>query len=1160
LRWRWQKFGLAETLLVFANVRFGDNSCQKDCSPTHAAQHSLTRFKQRPMTTTDMPGFKLLLAGAPQLQLASGKKLELNLRDALLLALLAIDGPQPRLRLAGLLSPESSAQAARNTLRQRLFALRKQCGHEMVEGSNTLALAQDLGHDLLDAPTLLADLRLAECPEFDQWLQTERQRRFNCQRETLCAQMDALETAGDLGAAVNLAQGLLQQDPLSEDAHRRLIRLHYLRGDRSAAMLAFDRCAEVLKHEVGAAPSAQTMQLLDSIQRAVAPQSLTPRRQVPPSVLRPPRMVGREALRQRILQDIDNGLVAVLVGEAGMGKSRMLAEVGAELEAHHQRFVSAAARPGDAGVPFASLARLLRELVRQCPSALEQVPRNELARFMPELGTAAPAGAERERLVFERAVSALIEASRSEVDSLGFDDLHFADEASLDMLQAITAAPTQTGMRWVLALRPAEIGSRAGALLDALAEAGRLGNAVLEPLSVSELEELVDSLDVPGLVGSALAASLHQQSGGNPLFALETIKRLLIDDVISGHSDQSGALALKALPRPASVLALIERRLGHLSAPALAVARVAAVASADFTIGLAQHVLEQPALLLSDAWSELERAQVLRDSSFAHDLVFEAVLHSIPKPIACHTHGRVAQYLVQHQGEAARIAAHYLAAEQALDALPWLKQAATVAGQALRTKEQMDFWLKAADIEEQAGLKQEAFESLKAALKVQGKAGVSKDLAQGEHLERLAQTRHQLAQARNLRMHQLGELYRLQEAADLGTQTLELTDVALDAELYHDIRQFLGVILAFSGKPDEALVIMQPLQAWIEANGRPELQLEYFGHLAIVLDNVGRLDEAVPHYLFAAEIARSQGLWAEAASVCNNLAGSRIHAGDVHAAMVHLTEAEQILTLFESDEPPTGFAALGLSECHRITGQFKEALHWADVAIERAGANVGVTLAARLKNVLVWVDLGQYARALRELDEVTKLVDSDFSLSISILCIRARLQRVQGEPGYNSLLEQALALVPEGGFPEVMHRVLLLRASSELPLQALAMTEQVIEEARDMGHQGTVMTAWARRAGCLWRHDPALALAAAQRALEMGKTLDSLNLYRPELWLNAALAMRASGLEDQAQEQLVLARDWIMNCVHCGQVPESFVDSFLHRNPINREVLSLVGT
>jgi hypothetical protein len=70
--------------------------------------------------------------------------------------------------------------------------------------------------------------------------------------------------------------------------------------------------------------------------------------------------------------------------------------------------------------------------------------------------------------------------------------------------------------------------------------------------------------------------------------------------------------------------------------------------------------------------------------------------------------------------------------------------------------------------------------------------------------------------------------------------------------------------------------------------------------------------------------------------------------------------------------------------------------------------------------------------------------------------------------------------------------------------------------------------------------------------------ITSCNLYRPEFWLNASLAMRACGLEDQATQQLAKTREWFMDCVSSGQVPEPFVDSFLHRNPINREVLSLV--
>jgi hypothetical protein len=279
----------------------------------------------------------------------------------------------------------------------------------------------------------------------------------------------------------------------------------------------------------------------------------------------------------------------------------------------------------------------------------------------------------------------------------------------------------------------------------------------------------------------------------------------------------------------------------------------------------------------------------------------------------------------------------------------------------------------------------------------------------------------------------------------------------------------------------------------------------------------------------------------------------------MQAAIQYLIEAERLYTLFDTNEAPTGHAALALSQCHWITGQFKEALHWAEAAIERSGTNVIVSAIGRLRQVHVWTDLGQHARALCQIDELSRRSDLHFGPSINLLCVKAQLLRIEGEPGYSNLLDQALALLPVGNRPDLLHRILLLQALAELPLQALAITERVIEEARAMGHQGTVMAAWARRAGCLWRHDPALALAAAQRALEMAKTRDSSHLYRPELWLNAALAMRACGLEEQAQQQLVLARDWIMNCVSSGQVPGSFVDSFLYRNPINREVLSLAG-
>ena len=74
----------------------------------------------------------LQLSGVPHVQVG-GKRLPLPATDALLLALLALEGPTPREKLAALLWPGSGDEAARNALRQRLFRLRKQAGVDLIE-------------------------------------------------------------------------------------------------------------------------------------------------------------------------------------------------------------------------------------------------------------------------------------------------------------------------------------------------------------------------------------------------------------------------------------------------------------------------------------------------------------------------------------------------------------------------------------------------------------------------------------------------------------------------------------------------------------------------------------------------------------------------------------------------------------------------------------------------------------------------------------------------------------------------------------------------------------------------------------------------------------------------------------------------------------------
>ena len=114
---------------------------------------------------------------------ADGSSSALAPRDAALLAWLALEGSTSRAQLAELLWPGSDPVAARNTLRQRLFHLKRHCG-ELVTGTGTingtgngngsaaLRLADGVQHDLADAESVLGDLQFPAAPALDAGLRS----------------------------------------------------------------------------------------------------------------------------------------------------------------------------------------------------------------------------------------------------------------------------------------------------------------------------------------------------------------------------------------------------------------------------------------------------------------------------------------------------------------------------------------------------------------------------------------------------------------------------------------------------------------------------------------------------------------------------------------------------------------------------------------------------------------------------------------------------------------------------------------------------------------------------------------------------------------------------------------------------------------------------
>lgn len=846
---------------------------------------------------------QLHLSGHPQFTLDTGEPVALLPRDGALLAFLALEGPTARTRMAALLWPDGGEDVARNALRQRLFQLRRRVGCDLVVGTDTLSLARGIAHDLDAADSVLGDVAHAYSAEFVAWLEQQRLRRQDRFRQSLVDLCEMAERAGDWADALVHAGELLASDPLSEVAHRRVIRLHYLADDRAAALLAFDRCEQVLKNDVGVAPSSQTLELLQTIERSVpalleAPGAL-PRRfapKVPVSVLRPPQRIGREAAWAVLREARDSGRVVLLAGEAGMGKSRLLSDLAAG--DHGAGVLVVAARPGDAVVPYASLGRCVRALLRDLGPPLDPAARQVLARVLPELGALAPPTSRQDDP--GQLVQLLDTVWRSAVGrglrAFAVDDLQFADDASVELLAPLIAAGHGG---WVVAMRPGELSAAGRALVDDLGRAAQVLTLTLQPLGCGEIAALLDSLAIAGIGGEAQAVALQRRTGGNPLFLLEMLKAALTAPAPAPAADvgalvsQQGPPPLPAWPSAPNVVRLIQQRLARLSPLALRVARCAAVAGQDLSAPLVAQVLGLHPIDLTDAWAELEGAQVLRDSGFAHDLIAEAASATVPEAIARALHAEIAKFLEQERGEPAQIAEHWVATGQPMRAVPHLKGAGMRARDAWCFREAAEFYRRAAIILREAGQRRGAFDAFAAEAEALTEISLDQRLVDcGRALCELADDDGQRAIAALVDVLLRVETRRLDEARQLALDALPQAEAAglpdIAAELLwilvmiHWERREVADAVRLTERAIELLRSVDPATSRLRRANR-ELRMTH--GLGVFFAAAGRYEQSSAQFV---EVHRQAGLTHDQRhrlDAADALAANAIEQGDLAQAL-----------------------------------------------------------------------------------------------------------------------------------------------------------------------------------------------------------------------------------------------------------------------------------
>ncbi len=607
-------------------------------------------------------------------------------RVCLLVAALSLERGQPidRARLAFQLWPDSTDGQARTNLRKVLHELRAWLpGDSWLEADQRRARirtesvqidveaflsALERGTD----ETAMEHYRGPLLPgHWEDWIVEERRALERLAVDCLRRQLEAgVEPARQR----DIARRLLDLDPVDEAAHRALMLATAAGGNRGAALRAFHACTAVLDRQLGVPPGPETIAVYESIRSpAGSSAEATSQPRTPLGRAGSLALVGRDRdldwLEKRwhaALADGRRG--ALIIGESGIGKTRLIEELCHRHERRRITVLRSRAYESDGGSSLVPIVDWLRH--DPVDHAVEELPirqRTELSRLLPEhaAATLPPSSGDpnRTRVALFDAVAAALAAAGSPL-LLALDDLQWCDQDTVDfVIHLLHRGPVEQALV-VMTRRSHErpLDDALGAKLadlqsDGVLDERRLGR--LQPVSTAAIARLASDADWSD---NALA-QLHVETDGLPLFVVEAAR--------------TGPAGDHLTP---TVKGTIERRLTQLDPGQRLLLEVASIIGRRFEpieLANAARIGEDDVI---DAIDELWRLGLLvsvgSEFDFGHDQFREVVAAAVSPARRRRVHRDVAEMLVALRGPeidpiADRLSEHYELAglpEEAIDA------------------------------------------------------------------------------------------------------------------------------------------------------------------------------------------------------------------------------------------------------------------------------------------------------------------------------------------------------------------------------------------------------------------------------------------------------------------------------------------------------------
>ncbi|EFO81091.1 transcriptional activator domain-containing protein [Oscillochloris trichoides DG-6] len=904
----------------------------------------------------------ILLLGSPRI-LRDGVPVEIARRRPryLIYYLAAQPGPVGREQILAIFWPDHERGAAQQLLRTSLHAARKALGDTLITTDDQLSLRADVHVDLRLLATavqgdavaalaaalaayqgdLLAGVQVEDSPAFEEWLLAERERVRLLVLRGLGRLARLYEARGEYAAALAALLQALDLDPLQEDLQRAAMRLHYVLGDRVAAIRRYEELRDLLDAEMGVPPMAETRALYDavitdSLQIDPPPLPSRPLLATPPPPATLP-FAGRGTELALLETALAAGHLALIEGEPGIGKTRLAHECA---QRRGGLVLLAEAHELEQSLPYHPLATALRTLlahpdwpVLHARINLDPLWWHEVARLLPELHPqTAPLAPPDEARLWEALARFLGALAQIQPFALVFDDIQWADSSTLGLIGYLLRRSPGPHLALLATSRPAAPRSGVAILAATLLREGRLTRVALSRLTPADTLSIARNLSP--VYANLLADWLQRHAEGNPYITNELVDHARHTGLLLANGTLNLTMLAQGVVVPQTVYSLIQNRLLRLSDEARRVLDAAAAVGREFEFEVAARASALSEAAALDALDELCATRLvlpLEDGRFTfdHSLTLEVAEREVAAPRQRLLHRRVGEALeALHRnrldGVAGLIASHYTrggaieraatyalrAGQQAARVAAWAEAAAfyTQALAGTPDAERHPLLLALGEALHNAGEIAAAVEHLRSALAT----AVS---PAEERAARLALARTILAQGRYAEMIELvrplhdcplandaisaeflwGTALSL-EGADLSAAAAHLRraeaqigeQVRADPVALAQVRFELGSVLAQQGDLPQAIALYREALAVAEQAGQGAEQWRILAHnnLAYHLHLLGNVEEA------EAQIRAGLAL-AEARGALTLLPYLRSTAGEVALARGHLDMAEE---------------------------------------------------------------------------------------------------------------------------------------------------------------------------------------------------------------------------------------------------------------------------